>query len=65
MAHRLLSVQKPPHENTRHARARAVHADNLAVQNDKAAQVIASRATSLADCIELLAMLGLDARHRR
>lgn len=61
MAHRPLNVQKTAHENTRHARAQAVHEHNLAIQNDKAAQVIASHASGIDDCIELLAMLGLDA----
>ncbi|MBB6374134.1 hypothetical protein BKA01_001356 [Pseudonocardia eucalypti] len=53
------------HENTRYARSQAAYEYNIAIQNDKAAQVIASRASGIDDCIELLAMLGLDARAGR
>jgi hypothetical protein len=35
------------------------------VQNDKAVQVVASQASGLDDCLELLAMLGLDAQAAR
>lgn len=48
-----------------HARAHAEHARTLSVQNDKAVQVVASQASGLADCLELLAMLGLDAQAAR
>jgi hypothetical protein len=42
------------------ARAAAALELSLSIQNDKAVQVVAAMASDLEDCIELLAMLGLD-----
>jgi hypothetical protein len=61
MSPRSLNAQGRVDENTQSAHARAAHEVSLAVQNEKAAHVIASRAHGIDDCIELLAMLGLDA----
>ncbi|HEY1970424.1 MAG TPA: hypothetical protein VGH89_20895 [Pseudonocardia sp.] len=56
----------PRTDETAHsARAHAEHARTLSVQNDKAVQVVASQASGLDDCLELLAMLGLDAQAAR
>lgn len=65
MAHRPLNAQRSSHENSRYARSQAAYEISLAIQKEKAQQVIASRARSIDDCIELLAMLGLDARAAR
>jgi hypothetical protein len=35
----------------------------IAVQNNKAVQVVAAQASGLDDCLELLAMLGLTTDH--
>jgi hypothetical protein len=42
------------------SRAIEAHALSLSIQNDKAVQVVAGMASDLDDCLELLAMLGLD-----
>lgn len=43
-------------------RLRAVEEVAIAEQNRKAVQVVAGQASDREDCVELLAMLGLDAR---
>lgn len=42
------------------SRVAAAHELRRAIENDKAAQVVAGRANDLDDCRELLAMLGLE-----
>ena len=41
---------------------RAMEEVAIAEQNRKAVQVVAGKASDREDCVELLAMLGLDAR---
>jgi hypothetical protein len=65
MASRSLNAQGTVDENAHSARARAAYEVSIAVQNEKATQVTASQASGVEDCIELLAMLGLDARAAR
>ncbi|MCW0215368.1 MAG: hypothetical protein OJJ54_18595 [Pseudonocardia sp.] len=45
--------------------AQAAYQESCDTQNGQAARVVAGQATDLADCTELLAMLGLDARAGR
>jgi hypothetical protein len=65
MGHRSLNAQGTIDENARSAQTRAAYDRSIAIQNEKATQVTASQASSVEDCIELLAMLGLDARAAR
>jgi hypothetical protein len=46
------------------SRAAEAHELGLSIQNDKAVQIVAGMATNLDDCLELLAMLGLDPHGR-
>jgi hypothetical protein len=55
------SLPSPP----RLIRARAAEADHDAVRNARAAITVAGHAADVADCCELLAMLGLDASDGR
>jgi hypothetical protein len=56
----------PSHDDTaRRFRLQAAYDRTLSIQNDKAVQVVAGQASDLNDCVELLAMLGLDARASR
>jgi hypothetical protein len=43
-------------------RARAVEQAHSAVQNARAARTVAGHAADATDCVQLLEMLGLDAR---
>jgi hypothetical protein len=49
-------------EHGRIVRARAVEQAHSAVQNAKATRTVAEHATDATDCVQLLEMLGLDAR---
>jgi hypothetical protein len=49
-------------ETGRYAAAQAAAAAESDLQNRRAARVVAGRAFDAADCAEMLAMLGLDAR---
>ena len=52
-------VSSPP--PARITRAKAVEDDHSAVQNARAVRTVAGHAADAKDCIELLAMLGLEA----
>jgi hypothetical protein len=47
---------------THRYRSQAAYALAVSIRNRKAIQVVAAQADDLEDCVELLAMLGLDAR---
>jgi hypothetical protein len=49
-------------EHGRIVRARAVEQAHSVVQNAKATRTVAEHATDATDCVQLLEMLGLDAR---
>jgi hypothetical protein len=56
----------PSHGDIEHSsRSHAAHELSLSIQNDKAVQVVAAQASNRDDCIELLAMLGLNAKASR
>lgn len=52
----------PVAENTRIAEAKATERVHSAIQNHRAVRTVADHAADAADCVQLLAMLGLDAR---
>ena len=59
-------VYGPSHGDIEHSsRSHAAHELSLSIQNNKAVQVVAAQASGLDDCIELLAMLGLNAQASR
>jgi hypothetical protein len=56
-----LARHASPPPPARLTRAKAVENDHSAVQNARAARTVAGHASDAEDCIELLAMLGLEA----
>ncbi|HEY4007618.1 MAG TPA: hypothetical protein VGM60_20885 [Pseudonocardia sp.] len=56
------ALRAQPDPTAHWRRLRAVEDFALAEQNRKAVQVVAGQASDRDDCVELLAMLGLDAR---
>jgi hypothetical protein len=55
-----LARHASPPPPARMTRAKAAEDDHSAVQNARAARTVAGHAADVKDCIELLAMLGLD-----
>ncbi len=55
----------PTTMDTSFSRARATEQAVHAVQNGRAARVVAHNSRDLADCVDLLEMLGLDAAEAR